>query len=129
MLNFCEKRDPKKLKRTRAWIEFQNCMNRAGEEEEKLDSVITGLQLISSSITKTTDTDMEQGSAHRANKFIGPIPDKEISVKIPNISRNKGCGSWIKSSREISIKAGKGRTCCRCNQAVGHNKRSCPQNN
>ncbi|KAK1383136.1 hypothetical protein POM88_020871 [Heracleum sosnowskyi] len=129
MLHYCEKWDPKKLKRTRAWIEFQNCMNHAGEKEEKLDSVITGLQLISSSITKTTYADMDQGRAHRADKFIGPIPDKEIYVKIPNISRNKGCGSWIKSSREISIKAWKWRTCSHCNQEIGHNKRSCPQNN
>ncbi|KAK1358880.1 hypothetical protein POM88_043354 [Heracleum sosnowskyi] len=114
MVNHCEKKDPKKLKRTRAWFEFQNCMNCAGEEEEKLDSVITGLKLISSSLTKTTFNNTDQGNAHRADKFIGPIPDKEISVKNPNISRNKGCGSRIKSSREISIEAGKGRICSCC---------------
>ncbi|XP_074340775.1 protein FAR1-RELATED SEQUENCE 6-like [Apium graveolens] len=123
-----EKRDKKKLKRTRAWFEFHNCMNHAEEDEEKLDSVITGLQTIASSITKDSDNNMDQGNAERVDKFIGPIPDTEISVQIPHVSRNKGSGSRIKSSREIAIEAGKRRTCSRCKLAAGHNARSCPLN-
>lgn len=124
----CEKCDIKKLKRTRAWFEFQNCMDLAGEEEEKLDSVITGLQSITSSLTKTTYNRTDQSGVYRVDKFLGPIPDNEISVKNPNVSRNKGCGSRIKSSREISIEAGKGRTCSRCKKDEGHNARSCVLN-
>lgn len=123
-----EKRDRTKLKRTRAWFEFHNCMNYAGNEEEKLDSVIIGLHTISSKLLKTSETIEDQANIHRADKFIDHVPEYEITIQNPNISRNKGCGSRIKSSREISIELGKGRKCSKCGKIEGHNARSCPQN-
>ncbi|XP_017228981.2 protein FAR1-RELATED SEQUENCE 5 [Daucus carota subsp. sativus] len=40
----CVDRDRAKLKRTRAWFEFNNCINLAGDSEEFLDTVLNGLQ-------------------------------------------------------------------------------------
>lgn len=52
-----------------------------------------------------------QGGAHRADKFISLIPQSKISVLNPNLSRNKGCGSQIKSGRETAIETGEGKEC------------------
>ncbi|KAK1396433.1 hypothetical protein POM88_006296 [Heracleum sosnowskyi] len=123
----CEARDRKKLKRTRAWFEFQDCMNQAGEDEDKLDSVLTGVQSINSLLAKNADDTPVQRGAHRADKFIVPVPESDVSVLNPNISRNKGCGRRIKSAREIAIETGNGRKCGRCNGS-GHNVRTCTQN-
>ncbi|KAK1360473.1 hypothetical protein POM88_044947 [Heracleum sosnowskyi] len=51
-----------------------------------------------------------------------------VVVQNPNISRNKGCGSRIKSGKEKSMDAinAKRRKCSKCRLAVGHNSRSCP---
>lgn len=98
-------------------------MNFAGEDEDKLDSVITGVQSINAALTQSTDNTPLQG-VHRADKFIPPVPESEISVLNPNQSRNKGCGSRIKSSRELAIETGKGRQCSRCKD-IGHNTRTC----
>lgn len=126
--DICEARDRKKLKRTRAWFEFQNCMNLAGEDEGKLDSVITGVHEINVVLTKDKEKTHIEEEAHRADKFIDHVPQSEFSVLNPNMSRNKGCGSRIKSGREIGIETRKGRTCSRCKKVEGHNARSCPLN-
>lgn len=57
-------------------------------------------------------------------------PKGSVSVQNPNISRNKGSGSRIKSGKEISMNGNtdKRRKCSRCNQVAGHNARSCPLN-
>lgn len=68
--------DRSKLKRTRAWFEFNNCMNYAGEDEDKLDIVMSGLQEISSTLQDNRDNNEVQGQTHRADKFVGPVPQK-----------------------------------------------------
>ncbi|KAK1351608.1 hypothetical protein POM88_054180 [Heracleum sosnowskyi] len=124
----CAKRARIKVKKTTAWFEFQTCMKNAGEDEFKVDAVITGLKTINSGIKDSSSTSTVLGGAQRVDKFIGPLPQSNISIQNPNISRNKGCRSRIKSSREISIEVGKGRKCGRCNQIAGHNARSCTFN-
>ncbi|KAK1367436.1 hypothetical protein POM88_042997 [Heracleum sosnowskyi] len=51
-----------------------------------------------------------------------------VVVQNRNISRNKGCGSRIKSGKEKSMDAinAKRRKCSKCGEAAGHNARSCP---
>ncbi|KAK1365732.1 hypothetical protein POM88_041293 [Heracleum sosnowskyi] len=122
--DICETWDRKKLKRTRAWFEFHNCMNIAGENEDKLDSVIKGIQSINDALTQSSDNTPVVEGSHRADKFIDHPPESEISVLNPNISRNKGCGSQIKSSREIASEMVMGRHCSKCNQS-GHNAHTC----
>ncbi|XP_074360103.1 protein FAR1-RELATED SEQUENCE 5-like [Apium graveolens] len=126
--DICEARDRKKLKRTRAWFEFQNCLNTAGEDDEKLDLVLSGVHEINTALTKDKEKTPLEGGSHRANKFIGPVPQSDINVLNPNISRNKGCGSRIKNAQEIATETAKGRMCSRCKKAEGHNARSCPLN-
>lgn len=125
--DICEARDRKKLIRTRAWFQFNYCMNLAGEDEEKLDLVSSGIEVVQAALNKTSDNSNQIIGANRADKFISPVAESEIRVANPNVSRNKGCGSRIKSSREIGAETGKGRTCSRCKKA-GHNARSCPLN-
>ena len=43
--------------------------------------------------------------AHRADSSVGPVPLDEEGVRNPNLSRNKGCGTHMKSSREISVQS------------------------
>lgn len=126
--DICDARDRKKLKRTRTWFEFNNCMNQAGEDEEKLDLVSSGVKAIQDALNKTSYNTTQMEGANRADKFIAPIAESDVRVANPNLSRNKGCGSRIKSSREIGAETGKGRTCSRCKKAEGHNARSCPLN-
>lgn len=74
-------------------------MNNAGrEDEEKLDSVLSGVRSINNAITKDRMNAFMQGGTHIVDKFIAPLPDSEISILNPILSRNKGCGSGIKSS-------------------------------
>lgn len=51
-------------------------------------------------------------------------------VQNSNISRNKGCGSRLKSGKEVAMneQRDKRRTCSNCGKKAGHNARSCPVN-
>lgn len=64
--------------------------------------------------------------ASRVEKFVGPIPTNEERVRNPFISRNKGCCSRIKSTKEISMQSRKQRTCGNCNKMDEHNVRTSP---
>lgn len=126
----CAKLDRMKMKRTNSWFYFQKSIDYAGEDEEKLDTVVSDLEGISSKLEAQKTNGSVQGSNHRSDKYVGPQRNGEINVHNPNISRNKGCGSRIKSSREISIEEGrdKRRKCSKCDMVAGHNARSCPLN-
>nr|XP_017221431.1 PREDICTED: protein FAR1-RELATED SEQUENCE 5-like [Daucus carota subsp. sativus] len=115
-----------KLKRTRACFEFQTFMDYAWDDEEKIDKLMAALQDINSSIFSKDCSHENIGDAHRADKFVGPIPLEEPSTLNPLSSRNKGCGSRLKSSMEISMKTKKMRTCGICHKIDGHNARTCP---
>lgn len=123
----CVDRDRAKLKRTRAWFEFNNCISVAGDSEEFLDTVLNGLKSVHSSLSEKKGSCNIDNSSNRADKFIGPMSESEISVRNPNISRNKGCGSRIKSSREISLENKGTRKCSICNKVGRHNARTCPE--
>lgn len=49
------------MKRARAWFEFHNCMNHAGEDEKKLDSVISEVRLINDALTKDAENTLVKG--------------------------------------------------------------------
>lgn len=53
------------------------------------------------------------------------VPSK-ITIQNPVISRNKGCGSRIKSGGEVSSEERKRRKCSICGKIEGHNALSCP---
>ena len=56
------------------------------------------------------------------------LKQKNASKRIfnPISSRNKGCGSCLKSNEEISMIFRKMRTCSICNKVDGYNARTCP---
>ncbi|XP_017239574.1 protein FAR-RED ELONGATED HYPOCOTYL 3-like [Daucus carota subsp. sativus] len=122
----CDKTKRTKLKRTRAWFEFESCLDLVGDEEDKLDMVRLLLRDIESKLQKDSEQNDELGQAHRADAFIEPVPLNEECVRNPNICKNKGSGSRIKSTREISIQSKGQCTCNICNKTKGHNARTCP---
>ena len=122
----CDKPERTKIKRTRAWFEFESCLDLVGEDEDKLDMVRLMLRDMESKLQKDSEHDDEPRQAHRADAFIGPLPLNEECLRNPNISKNKGSGSRIKSTREISIQSKGQRTCSICNKTEGHNARTCP---
>ena len=122
----CDKTKRTKLKRTRAWFEFESCLDLVGDEEDKLDMVRLLLRDIESKLQKDSEQNDELGQAHRADAFIEPVPLNEECVRNPNICKNKGSGSRIKSTREISIQSKGQCTCNICNKTEGHNARTCP---
>ena len=107
-------------------FEFQNLMNLAGDDEEKLDAIYAGLQKISNTISNLMGPHAAHGLAHGADKFISPPESNEVTIQNPDISRNKGCSSRIKSSRELSQQDRKKRKCINCGQLVRHNACTCP---
>ena len=72
------------------------------------------LRDMESKLQNDSEQDDEPGQAHRADAFIGPLPLNEEGLRNPNISKNKGSGSRIKSAREISIQSKGQRTCNIC---------------
>lgn len=115
-----------KFKRTRAWFEFHNCIKYAGDDEEKIDRIITGLRSIGSALQKQTDGTHVEEPVHRGERFVGPVPQPETSIQNPLVSRNKGCGTRIKSSKENAMKVKIQRKCSNCGKTQGHNARTCP---
>ena len=101
-------------------------MESAGDDEEKIDKIMVSLQDINTNFLNKHCSEEGVDDPHRADKFVGPIPVEEPLILNPLSSRNKGCGSRIKSSKEISMKSRKMRTCSVCNKVDGHNARTCP---
>ncbi|WOH13726.1 hypothetical protein DCAR_0833237 [Daucus carota subsp. sativus] len=122
----CDKPERTKIKLTRAWFEFESCLDLVGDDEDKLDMVRLLLRDMESKLQNDSEQDGEPGQAHRADAFIGPLPLNEEGLRNPNISKNKGSGSRIKSTREIFIQSKGQRTCSICNKTEGHNARTCP---
>ncbi|XP_017247088.1 protein FAR-RED ELONGATED HYPOCOTYL 3-like [Daucus carota subsp. sativus] len=112
----CDKAEQIKYKRTRACFEFQNCLDMAGEDEDKLDMVRANLRDLDSRFQKGLEFADVQSQANRVDAFVGPILVNEEGVRNPNLSRNKGCGTRMKSSREISVQAKGQRTFSICNK-------------
>ena len=108
-------------------FEFQNLMNLAGDDEEKLDAIYAGLQKTSNTVSDLMGPQAAYGLAHRADKFISPPESNEVTIQNPNISRNKCCGSRITSSRELSQQDRKKKKCSNCGQLVQHNACTCPE--
>ena len=99
----CDKAERIKHKRTRACFEFQNCLDMSGEDEDKLDMVRANLQDLDSKFQKGLESADVQSQENRVDAFVGSIPANEEGVRNPNLIRNKGCGTRMKSSREISV--------------------------
>ena len=110
----CDKNERTKLKRTRVWFQFESCLDFAGDDEDKLDMVGLLVREMETKLQKDCENDEGQSRACRADAFIGPLPLNEDCVQNPNISKNKGSGSRIKSTREISVQSKGQRTCNIC---------------
>ena len=93
----------------------------ADEDEEKLDIVRSVLRDLDPKMQVDCENVELHSQAHRADSFVGHVPLNEEGVRNPNPSINKGCGTRMKSSREISVQAKDERTCCICNKTEGHN--------
>lgn len=101
-------------------------MDYAGDDEDKLDIMMTGMQEMTSKLYCNGQATGIEEQPHRAEKFVGPIVGDDPLVQNPLQSRNKGCGSRIKSAKEIAVQTKKQRTCSICNKTEGHNARTCP---
>ncbi|KAK1355918.1 hypothetical protein POM88_049174 [Heracleum sosnowskyi] len=74
----CAKRARTKVKKTTTWFEFQTCIKNAGEDEFKVDVVITGLKNINSGLKDSSSTSTLLGGAQIVDKFIGPLRQSNI---------------------------------------------------
>ncbi|XP_017239904.1 uncharacterized protein LOC108212695 [Daucus carota subsp. sativus] len=123
----CSQSERIKLKRRRAWFEIQNFLNMADDDEDHLDLILSGVQTIHSSLLQKFGIQSPNKVAKRVDRFVCPSEQEEISVQNPEVSQNKGCGSRIKNSRELSREDRKKRKCSNCGEMVRHNARICPE--
>ena len=84
-----------KLKRTRAWFAFKNLINIDGDDKEKVDTILATMKHINTSFLETTRAQTNNSLAHRADWFITPVESEVVTIRNPDISRNKGCVKGI----------------------------------
>ncbi|KAK1359314.1 hypothetical protein POM88_043788 [Heracleum sosnowskyi] len=121
----CVELDDVKLQVKENWFDFQSCMSIAGFDKAAVEMMRTHVQAMK--------VDMNEFLPHKngnVDKFVGPKPHSHPVILNPNTSRNKGCGSRIKSGKEKAMDAykDKRRKCSKCGEIAGHNVRSCPKN-
>ncbi|WOG82010.1 hypothetical protein DCAR_0101169 [Daucus carota subsp. sativus] len=80
---------------TRAWFAFKNLINLAGDDKEKVDTILATMKHINTSFLETTRAQTNNGLAHRADWFITPVESEVVTIRNPDISRNKGCVKGI----------------------------------
>lgn len=114
---------------TKVWFNFQSCMRAGGHDKEKLLKICTHFNIIKNDMKGSTS----HNRVHHSVANIYAVIDDEscsgiVGVHNPNISRNKGCGSWIKSVKEKSMESikDKRRKCSNHGQVPEHSARKCP---
>lgn len=61
-------------------LNFNSSINLAGDDIEKLDLIITGLESITYSLNENSKPTNTDDSSHRAVKFVSTVPHDEILV-------------------------------------------------
>lgn len=119
----------KKRKSTELWEVVYSCVSLAEESEdaiqlltEKLRDIKLELQQCRTNERTTSSKDYEM------ERYVGCSMPKEINIKVPKQSKNKGSGKRIESSvlKALAKRNSKQRICSRCG-VKGHNSRSCAQ--
>nr|GMD96682.1 protein FAR1-RELATED SEQUENCE 5-like [Ipomoea batatas] len=114
------------------WKEFYNCMalskGDTSEMKEMLNFMLEHKGKLLKSKGKTQD---KSNNSQLLETFYGTPASTTITVKPPQISKNKGSGKRLKSAREKAIEKKKtdGRKCHYCDeQPARHDFRNCPLN-
>lgn len=130
VLQHCANIDHIKVKVNELNFEFQRCINYVGADEEKIDKMRRHVKLMKEDVQYQDNVPSEKLSGNVIDFLIGTTPQSEVVIQNPNISRNKGCGSRLKSGKEVAMDGStdKRRKCSNCGKIEGHNARSCPMN-
>lgn len=128
ILDHCMKVDEVKVTCNEIWFDFQSCMNNAGHNKEQVLKMRTFVNTMKADIVDSSPQTRIRLSEQNIYSLIDAEPRSDVVVQNPHISRNKGCGSRIKSGKEKAMAASsdKRRRCSKCNQVAGHNSRTCP---
>lgn len=126
VVKHCASLNRTKLKHSEMWFDFRSCISHVGTDEVKVDKMHERVNKLKAGICDTESNNANQGRHSETDKIIGCTPQGTIVIQNPNISRNKGCGSRIKSGNQIAMND-KRRICGRCGKKEGDNARSCPR--
>ncbi|KAK1354167.1 hypothetical protein POM88_047423 [Heracleum sosnowskyi] len=127
--DYCAEVDEVKLILNEIWFDFQSCMSATGHDRERALKMRAHVNTMKDDMKGSTSQTGVRLTEANIRALIDDEPRSDVVVvQNPNISRNKGCGSRIKSGKEKSMDAinAKRRKCSKCGLAVGHNSRSCP---
>lgn len=130
VLQHCAKIDRIKVKVNELNFEFQSCVNYVGVDEEKIDKMRGHVKLMKEDVKDLENGPSKKLSENVIDFLIGTTPHSKVVIQNPNISHNKGCGSRLKSGKEVAMNDSteKRRKCSNCGKIEGHNARSCPLN-
>nr|XP_017225249.1 PREDICTED: protein FAR1-RELATED SEQUENCE 5-like [Daucus carota subsp. sativus] len=118
------------LKLMNIWFDFRQVLNKAGVQMEVLEFVHQTVKDLSTKVGNSLDGASFSKKDHMA-ALIGEQPQGELTVLVPNISKNKG--NYFKSGRLISerekaiTKANKRIRRCKECLATTHDSRTCPK--
>ena len=118
------------LKLMNIWFDFRQVLNKAGVQMEVLEFVHQTVKDLSTKVGSSLDGASFSKKDHMA-ALIGEQPQGELTVLVPNISKNKG--NYFKSGRLISerekaiTKANKRIRRCKECLATTHDSRTCPK--
>lgn len=128
VLEYCKVIESTKSCISDLWFEFNSCVTIAGLNKDRIDLIKKQLQEMKSLLLEGEENQGMQSKRDVIESLIGSQSNasENISVKPPQISRNKGCGKRIKSSVESTLHIPKRRKCKICGEIAGHNARTCP---
>lgn len=130
----------KKLKLNRMWAAIFECAAVAQRSEAHIDNLTRVLLELTDSMMNTVIASKDGSSSSKVQEIemlIGSRVPDEVTIKAPKMSKNKGTGIHIKSSRiDKRLKSEKEkaiekhekpkRICKSCNKPSHHDSRNCP---
>ncbi|KAK1369541.1 hypothetical protein POM88_035633 [Heracleum sosnowskyi] len=126
ILKQCANDDRIKHKVSEMWFDFHSCIDCVRHDETKVDKMRAHVKTMKDDVQDSECA--TQPPINDIDYMYGVHPQESVVIQNPNISRNKGCGSRLKSGKEVAMNAQRDmrRTCSICNAKAGHNARSCP---
>ncbi|XP_031131766.1 protein FAR-RED IMPAIRED RESPONSE 1-like [Ipomoea triloba] len=114
------------------WKEFYNCMALSKGDMPEMKEMLNFMLEHKGKLLKSKGkTQNKSNNSQLLETFYGTPASTTITVKPPQISKNKGSGKRLKSAREKAIEKKKkdGRKCHYCDeQPARHDFRNCPLN-
>ncbi|KAK1352738.1 hypothetical protein POM88_053169 [Heracleum sosnowskyi] len=103
---YCAEVDELKLILNEIWFDFQSCMSDAGHDRERALKMRAHVNTMKDDMKGSTSQTGVRFTEANIRALIDDEPHSDVVVvQNPNISRNKGCGSRIKSGKEKSMDA------------------------